>query len=298
MPIETRQIAEGLAWPESPRWRDHVLYISDVHNFRIAKLFSDGRVETLCKVDGRPAGMDFTADGKLLLATGIGRQLFGVDPVTGAMEIKTSLPAAEKSYLNDLVVHPNGWAWFGDTGFRFGLDTPEKSGCLWAYHPQKGLKQAATGIFFPNGLVVSADGATLYVAETFGKRISAFDIDADGNLTNRRIHAQLRGEPDGLSLDAEGCLWVPFLFLGEFARIAPDGSEVEAIAFPGMNAIACIGGGQDRKTLFLCVCRADRSDPQKPILDGEIHITTPRSPGVGYPCEKICLSPKNIFFFT
>ena len=283
MPIETRLFAEGLAWPESPRWRDDMLYVSDVHNFRLAKLAADGSVETLSKVEGRPAGMDFAADGRLLLATGIGRQLFSVDPASGAMEIRTSLPPAEKSYLNDLVVHPDGWAWFGDTGFRFGVDTPEESGCLWAYHPQKGLKQAAANIFFPNGLVVSPDGATLYVAETFGKRISAFDIGSDGSLTNRRVHAQLRGEPDGLSLDAEGCLWVPLLFLGEFVRIAPDGREIEVIAFPGMNAIACIGGGADRDTLFLCVCKADRSDPQRPVLNGEVYVATPSAPGAGRP---------------
>jgi len=283
MPVETSPFVTGLAWPESPRWRDDALYISDVHNFRIAKVFKDGRGETLCKVEGRPAGMDFTADGKLLLATGIGRQLFSVDPESGGMELKASLPPAEKSFLNDLVVHPNGWAWFGDTGFRFGVDTPEESGILWAYHPDHGLKQAAMGIFFPNGLVVSANGGTLYVAETFGKRIAAFDIGADGSLSNRRVHAHLRGEPDGLSLDAEGCLWVPLLFLGEFARIGPDGREIETIAFAGRNAIACIGSGADRKTLFLCICKADRSDPQKPVMEGEIHRARPASPGVGRP---------------
>jgi sugar lactone lactonase YvrE len=283
MPIETRLFAEGLAWPESPRWRDGILYVSDVHNFRLAKLFGDGRVETLCKVEGRPAGMDFAADGSLLLAAGIGRQLFRIDPTSGAKEIRTSLPPAEKSYLNDLVVHPDGWAWFGETGFRFGVDTPEESGCLWAYHPEKGLKRAASNIFFPNGLVVSPDGATLYVAETFGKRISAFDIGADGSVTNRRIHAQLRGEPDGLSLDTEGCLWVPLLFLGEFVRITPDGREIDSIAFPGMNAIACVGGGTDRDRLFLCACKADRRDPQRPVLSGEVHIAMPSAPGAGRP---------------
>jgi len=283
MPIDPRLHAEGLAWPESPRWRHDALYISDVHNFRVAKISSDGRVETLCKVEGRPAGMDFTEDGSLLLATGIGRQLFSVDAATGAMDLMASLPPAESSYLNDLVVHTDGWAWFGETGFRFGLDTPRDTGSLWAYHPQKGLKQVATDIFFPNGLVVSPDGATLYVAETFGKRISAFDIGADGSLNNRRTHAELRGEPDGLSLDADGCLWVPLLFLGEFVRIAPDGREIDAVGFPGMNAIACIGSGEDRKTLFLCVCKADRTDPQKPVLSGEVHIATVQSAGAGRP---------------
>ncbi|WFU91863.1 SMP-30/gluconolactonase/LRE family protein (plasmid) [Rhizobium sp. CC1099] len=283
MLIEPRLFASGLSWPESPRWRDDVLYISDVHNFRVAKIAPNGIVESLCKVEGRPAGMDFSKDGTLLLATGIGRQLLGVDPHSGAIEIKASLPGADKSYLNDLVVHPDGWAYFGETGFRFGVDAPEESGCLWAYHPEKGLKQVAREIFFPNGLVVSPDGATLYVAETFGKRVSAFDISQDGTLKNRRVHANLRGEPDGLSLDADGCLWVPLLFMGEFVRIAPDGSEVDLVKFPGMNAIACIGAGEDRRTLFFCVCKADRSDPTKPVLDGAVYVAASTSQGAGSP---------------
>jgi sugar lactone lactonase YvrE len=283
LPEQPKLLAQGLSWPESPRWRDGILYISDVHNFRIARVHADGSVDTLCKVDGRPAGMDFAADGSLLLATGVGRELMRIDPGTGEMDRLASLGERAKAYLNDLVTHPNGWSWFGDTGFRFGIDEPVANGSLWGFHADHGLKQVASEIFFPNGLVVSPDGAVLYVAETFGKRITAFDIAADGTLGDRRLHASLPAEPDGLCLDAEGCLWVPLLFQGDFIRIAPDGSEIARLHFPGMNAIACIAAGPDRRALFLCVSAVDRSDPERLIRNGAVYMLEAPAAGAGYP---------------
>ncbi len=275
--------ARGLAWPESPRWKDGELFISDVHNFRLARVSADGSVETICAVEGRPAGMDFAGDGSLLLATGVGRELLRVDPSTGDLEQVADLRGSAKAYLNDLITHASGWSWVGDTGFRFGIDEPSQSGSLWAFHPQGGLRLAADGIFFPNGIVISPDGFTLYLAETFGKCISAFDIGEDGVLSNRRVHATLPAEPDGLCLDADGHLWVPLLFKGTFLRISPEGNTVEEVSFPGKNAIACVAAGDDRKTLFLCVCTMDQTDPQNPKRDGEIYTLRLSIPGAGRP---------------
>ncbi len=283
MRSEPALFARGLAWPESPRWRDGELFISDVHNFRLVKVLPDGRVETICAVEGRPAGMDFAADGTLLLATGIGRELLRIDPQTGAQKRVAELAGVAKAFLNDMITHSSGWSWVGDTGFRFGVDEPALNGSLWAYHPEHGLKCAATDIFFPNGLVVSPDDKTLYVAETFGKRISAFDIGDDGTLHNRRLHAELPSEVDGLCLDAEGCLWAPLLFGGEFLRISPAGEIVDRIGLPGKNAIACVAAGKDRDTLYLCVCTMDRTDPDKPIRNGEIYTVSLPVPGAGRP---------------
>lgn len=283
MPNKPKLFAQGLAWPESPRWRNGELFVSDVHNFRLVKVMPDGSVKTVCAVEGRPAGMDFAADGSLLLATGVRKELFRIDPQTGAQECVAELGDVATGYLNDLITHSSGWSWVGDTGFRFGVDDPVVNGSLWAYHPDHGLKLAATDIFFPNGIVTSADNKTLYLAETFGKRISAFDIGDDGSLHNRRLHADLPGEVDGLCLDAEGCLWAPLLFQGEFLRVSPDGTAVDKISFPGKNAIACVAAGKDRGTLFLCVCTMDRTDPDKLVRDGEIYSVSLPVPGAGRP---------------
>jgi sugar lactone lactonase YvrE len=276
-------LAGGLAWPESPRWNNGELLISDVHNFRLAKVKMDGTVDTVCTVEGRPAGMDLAEDGSLLLATGVSRELLRVDPVSGATRLLADMKDMAKAYLNDLITHASGWSWVGDTGFRFGVDEPSQCGGLWAFHPAHGLKLAANDIFFPNGMVITPDGLTLYLAETFGRRITAFDIGENGTLINRRVHAILPAEPDGLCLDAEGCLWVPLLFQGDFLRIAPDGEEIGRISFPGKNAIACVAAAHERKTLFLCICTMDRSDPHQPIRHGEIYTVELSVPGAGRP---------------
>jgi sugar lactone lactonase YvrE len=275
--------ASGLSWPESPRWRDGALYVSDVHNFRLVKLDGNGIIATVCEVPGRPAGMDFAGDGSLLLATGLGRQLLRIDPASGTQEVVAELGGMAKAALNDLITHASGWSWFGDTGFRFGVDAPAASGSLWAYHPSHGLRKVVEDVFFPNGAVLSEDQRTLYLAETFGKAISAFDVSPDGELSNRRIHARLPGEGDGLCLDADDHLWVPMLFSGEFLRIAPNGSVVESVPFPGRSAIACVLGGADRKTLFMCVCAMDRSDPENPVRHGEIYTLARPVSGAGRP---------------
>ncbi|MDR3376555.1 MAG: SMP-30/gluconolactonase/LRE family protein [Ancalomicrobiaceae bacterium] len=276
-------LASGLAWPESPRWRDGELFISDVHHFRLVKISTDGAVETVCTVEGRPAGMDFAADGSLLLATGVGRELLRIDPSTGARQRVADLGGVAKAFLNDMITHRSGWSWVGDTGFRFGVDDPVANGSLWAYHPDYGVKPAAADIFFPNGMVIGPDDTTLYLVETFGKRISAFDIGEAGALTNRRIHAELPGKADGMCLDADGCLWTAMLFEGAFLRISPAGDVIERIDFPGRNAIACVAAGEDRRTLYLCVCAMDRTDPDNPVRHGEIYTTTLAVPGAGRP---------------
>jgi sugar lactone lactonase YvrE len=280
---EPKLFAQGLSWPESPRWRSGELFISDVHNFRLAKVLPDGSVHTVCKVEGRPAGMDFGADGSLLLATGVGKELLRIDPKTGVKERIAELGSLAKAFLNDMITHCSGWSWVGDTGFRFGVDEPVLNGSLWAFHPDHGLKLAATDLFFPNGIVISADNKTLYLAETFGKRISAFEIGDDGTLHNRRLHADLPAEIDGLCLDADGCLWAPLLFQGEFLRISPEGKVVDRIDFPGKNAIACVAAGEGRETLYLCVCTMDRTDPETPVRHGEIYTVPLQVPGAGRP---------------
>lgn len=276
-------LAAGLSWPESPRWRDGALWISDVHNFRLAKVDMDGTVETVCLVEGRPSGMDFSADGRLLLATALGKQLLDVDVSCGAVKTAVDLAGLTSAYLNDLITNADGWSWVGDTGFVFGADEPERCGSLIGWHPSHGARIVAADIFFPNGMAITPDGSTLYLAETFGKRISAFDIGRDGALDNRRLHAELPGSPDGLCLDAEGCLWVALLFEGRFVRISREGKEIDRIDFPGKSAIACIIGGNDKATLFLCVSRIDKSDPDNIVRHGEIHVMPAPTAGAGRP---------------
>ena len=253
---EPALFAEGLTWPEAPRWRDGSLWISDTQSFRLLRV-RRGSLDVVCDVPGRPSGMGFLPDGRLLLATALDRKLLYVSP-SGATEVAADLAALASAQLNDMVVDRTGRAWVGDTGFRFGTEDARVPGRVIVFDREAGARIAAEDVMFPNGAVIADDGRTFYLCETFADRISRFDIEADGTLTGKWEHAALGAAPDGLCLDAEGALWVPLLFEGTFHRVLPDGSVDRRLSFPGCNAIACMIGGDDDRTLFLCVSKAEQ----------------------------------------
>lgn len=278
---ELALVADGLTWPESPRWHDGRLWLSDVHGFRVMRGDDDGTLREHLRVPGRPAGLGFGADGRLLVATALDRKLLWVG-ADGAVTEAADLAPLARCYLNDMVLDAAGRAWVGDTGFRFGSDEPERPGALLVVDAA-GARVAADDIGFPNGIAITPDGRTLYLAETTGRRITAFTIRADGTLTDRRVHLTLQGEPDGLCLDAEGCLWVPLLFRGEFQRIAPGGEILDRIVFERERAIACVLGGADRRDLYLCVSEIDGSDPAAPVRRGAVYRRRVAVAGAGLP---------------
>ncbi|MEC7761566.1 MAG: SMP-30/gluconolactonase/LRE family protein [Pseudomonadota bacterium] len=251
--------ADGFSWPEAPRWHEGALWISDVHNFRIARVPGEGPPETAVKVPERPAGMDFARDGTLFYATSLAARIYrwreGSDP-----ELLFDLGDTLNGNFNDMICGPDGWSWVGETGFTFGQDDPVNLGRIHAFHPDHGCRVVAEDVFFPNGMVVVGD--RLVVCETFGKRLSSFAIGADGALGDRRVFAELPGHPDGLCLDAKGRFWVPLLFEERFVCVSETGDIRSEIAVPGRMAIAC--AVQD-ETLSLCVARVEKQ------ADGAMH---------------------------
>lgn len=273
-------LSSGFTWPESPRWWDGALWISDVHNFRLVRVAPDGTSQTVGRFDGRPSGMHIGENGNLVLATALDRKLLVFDHPTATIRDELDLASLCRAHLNDLIVSADGWTWVGDTGFVFGRDPPAPVGSIIAYHPQTGARIVCHDVNFPNGMAIAPDRSTLYVAETFGKCISAFSIDDGGSLTARRVHAPVAGAPDGICIDSEGCLWVSLLFEGAFVRLSAEGRVLERIAFPGQHAIACMLGGDDGLTLFLCVASVDKSVPEKPIRVGAIYATRAPAPAL------------------
>lgn len=247
---EPELFAEGFAWPEAPRWHGGRLWISDAHNFRIATVSRGAAPEAALAVPGRPAGMDFAANGDLLFATALEPRLCRLPAGADRAELLYDLAGALRGNFNDMLAGPGGWAWVGDTGFTFGKDTPVNRGRLIAFHPALGWKVAAEEVFFPNGMALGEAGE-LYLCETFGKRISRFVIGPDGQLAGRSLFAELPGHPDGLCRDAEGCLWVPLLFEGRFLRLDPAGRTVASVELPGQMAISCTAAGPDPAEVIL-----------------------------------------------
>ena len=274
------KFAQDLSWPEAPRWKDGLLWISDVHNFRVISIDAEGKIASEIKIEGRPAGMDFIENDKILIATGVSKQLLEINTSNGEVHPVADLGESVKGSLNDLVTHKNGWSWVGDTGFIYNQDVPKNCGQIFAYHPKYGVKSVISDVFFPNGMVVTPDGKSLYVNETFANKISRFDILEDGNLGNRTTHANLPGSPDGLCLDAEGYLWVPLLFEEKFVRVSSKGEVVQEINFPNKNTIACMTGGTDRKKLYLCVANIEAKNPK---TKGQIYSVDIDTSGAGRP---------------
>ena len=270
----------GLLYPEAPRWRDGHLWISDVHAFRIKSFDEAGCLVAEIDVPGRPSGLGFLPDGRLLMATGVGGELHLVED--GRIRSVADLSGMARGLLNDMVVDAVGRAYVGDTGYNLGAGEAPRPGRIFLYADGV-ARTVAEDLNFPNGMAITPDGRTLFVAETFASRILAYDIESDGGLSGRRVHAEVDGTPDGLCLDADGALWIATLARGEFQRIDADGAIVRRIDVAPRHAVACALGGSDRTTLFLCHATVDKQPDGGVRRAGFIETTSVASPGAGLP---------------
>ena len=281
------------------------LYLSDMHAGTVLSLGLDGSVETLAKLETSPSGLGFDPEGRLLVVSMQDQRVLRSksalqpgEPVV--LEPFADLSGFTSARCNDMVVDAQGRAYVGNFGFELFGGEPVRSTCLVLVTPDGHGRVVAEELFFPNGMVITPDGKTLIVAETFASRLSAFEIASDGGLSNRRVFAQLKVFPDGICLDAEGCVWVanptpP----GGFLRVADGGTVLEELAAQaevdapapegafangekGRAGYACMLGGDDRHTLFML--EAFSSRPKDGVV-GNARIRTVRVdvPGAGLP---------------
>lgn len=266
-PHAPRSWLHGVSYPESPRWQQERLWISDVHDFSLKAFDGAGIQIGHIAVPGRPAGTGF-CETTMIVATALDRKVSRIR--NGMLEEIVDLSGMTTGLLNDMVVDRLGRAYVGDTGFRFGTSDPQAPGRLFLIERDGQARIVAEDLIFPNGVVITADGETLLVAETFAYRISAFTILPDGALANRRIHALIPGTPDGICLDADGGLWIALLSGRAFIRIDWEGRETHRYPCGDDNAIACMIGGADQSTLFLCHAQVE------PVRRGS--VSTVRAP--------------------
>src|SRR5581483_8817165 len=223
---------DGLVFPECPRWHEGALWFSDVHAHRIMRVDARGRPETVREAR-QPAGLGWLPDGARVVA---------------------ELAALEPVQLNDMVVDTRGRAYIGGFGFDINRGEPPRPSCVYLVTPDGEARIAADGLMFPNGMVITGDGRTLIVAETMGRRLTAFDIGADGSLSGRRVWAEVSGFPDGICIDAEGAVWVASPPTSEFLRIAEGGGVLDRVPVPGKWAVACALSA-DGRTLYCCTAK-------------------------------------------
>jgi sugar lactone lactonase YvrE len=288
-------LVDGLGFPECPRWHADRLWVSDLHTKQLLEIALDGEVTVFGSFPARPGATGFLPDGSFYLVSMEDRRVlhFGGPAPTEVAD----LSALAGSWLNDLVVDREGRAYVTDilgSATAPGGSDGSARGEVWSKIFLVGRGEeprvVADHMNVANGIVITPDEGTVITAETYANRLTAFRIADDGSLTDRRLFADLGDEvPNGISLDAEGAVWVSS-HRGSFLRVVDGGEVVDRIDAPGdagSMAVACMFGGEERRQLFLC--SANYGGRHRPDLYGEnpamgrVDVVTVDVPGAGRP---------------
>ena len=271
MPDEGRVLLEGLAFPEGPRWHEGRLWFSDMHAFTVVAVDEQGNREDIVRVENCPSGLGWLPDGRLLVVSMNDRRLLRHETDGQLVEV-ADLSDLASFHCNDMIVDREGRAYIGNFGFDLVQGATPTPANLILVTPDGHSQVAADDLSFPNGMVITPGGKTLIVGESFGARLTAFDIAQDGSLSNRRIWASLSGAvPDGICLDSAGGIWVASPVSAEILRVL-EGGEVSDRIPVETQAFACMLGGADGRTLF--VCTASSSDPAECVENRDGRIET------------------------
>jgi sugar lactone lactonase YvrE len=246
---ESQVLLTGLAFPESPRWHDGRLWVSDWGAQELVAVDLVGRSEVVAALPSFPSCIDFLPDGRLLMVSAHDGLLLRRE-ADGSVVTHADLSGLSGYAWNDIVVDGRGNAYVDNIGFDFpgGEFAP---GILSLVTPEGWATQVADGLAFPNGVVVTPDNSTLIVAESYGKKLTAFDIESDGSLSNRRTWADLgEGVPDGISLDADGAVWYADVPNRRCVRVDEGGGVLQTFDVD-RGCFACMLGGPERETLFM-----------------------------------------------
>jgi sugar lactone lactonase YvrE len=278
---KTTVLLDGLAFPESPRWRGDRLWFSDMFDDVVRTVTMDGTVETVLHVPFQPSGLGWLPDGRLLVVSMHDRRLLRLDP--GGLATVAELGDLAPWHCNDMVVDALGRAYIGNFGFDDSQKDAVRSTVLIMVMPDGTRRIVADDLFFPNGMAISPDGSTLIVGESYGRRLTAFSIAADGSLLDRRTWAVLKdATADGICLDAEGAVWVASPISAACMRVV-EGGDITARIAVETQAIACMLGGPDRRTLFVLTAPLARREKARRLMQGRIEIAQVDIPGAGLP---------------
>ena len=228
---------EGGSYFEGPRWHEGSWWVSDFYRRTVSRVLPSGGEEIVLEVENQPSGLGWLPDGSLLVVSMKDQRLLRV-AADGSVSTHADLSDVCGGHLNDMVVDATGRAFVGDFGFDLMGGGAPSSASVKRVDPDGTVTVVASDLRFPNGSVITPDGGTLIVGETWGNRYTAFDIAADGSLTNRRVWASLGPEPvgnsveelmtqivvapDGCTLDAEEHIWCADGFGSRLVRVAPD----------------------------------------------------------------------------
>jgi sugar lactone lactonase YvrE len=279
-------LLSGLAFGESPRWHANRLWVADWGAKEILAIELYGQHEVMVRVGfpSFPMCFDWLPDGRLLIVSSRDGRLLHQEP-DGSLVTHADLSSlAPKGHpWNEIVVDGRGHIYLNNQGFDFpgGQFAP---GIIAMLTPGGAAQQVADGIAFPNGMAVTPDNATLIVAESYGKQLTAFDIDPAGSLSRHRVWAELGdGVPDGICLDQEGAVWYADVPNRRCVRVREGGQVLQVINLD-RGCFACMLGGDDRRTLFMVAREWSGTGTMTDnSRTGQVLAAPAPAPGAGWP---------------
>ena len=280
---EPQVLLSGLAIGESPRWHEGRLWFSNWGTQEIIAVDLEGNSEVMVRVPTTiPFCIDWLPDGRLLVVSGPEARLLRQEP-DGTLVTHADLSGLAEGF-NEIVVDARGNANVNGGGFDFDTGAGMESGVIARVRPDGTARQVADNIAFGNGMAITPDGSTLIVAESWARRLSAFDIADDGSLSNRRVWADTgEGPPDGICVDAEGAVWYADVPNKRCVRVREGGEVLEKIELD-RGGFACMLGGPDGRTLFILAAEwGGFEDMDDMARTGQVLIARAPAPGAGWP---------------
>ncbi len=275
-------LATGLAMGESPRWYDGRLWVSDMGASELVTVdLRDGHQATpkvVAQVPGMPMGLGWRPDGTMLIVSSRDGKLLAGDATT----VLADLSALSSKPWSDMAVDGRGNAYVGNIGFDFPVGEVT-TGIVALVTPDGLIKPVADDVHFPNGIAITPDNRTLILAETYANRLTAYTIQDDGRLSDRRVWAELPGAfPDGICLDAEGAIWYADVPGRRCVRVR-EGGEILQTVEADRGCFACVLGGPERRRLYIVAAEWGGTGAEAGARTGQILAVDVDVPGAGWP---------------
>ena len=282
-------LCSGLGLVESPRWHDGRLWFSDWIAGEIIAVDDEGESEVMVSHSSLPLCFDFLPDGRPLLVSNQAMALLAVED-DGTLVSYADLSGLSRFGFNDIVVDGRGYAYVNSCNFEFTAGPPEgpvQPGFVALVTPGRAARIVAQDLAFPNGMAVTADNATLVVADSYRHELVGFDIGTDGTLSGRRVWAELgEAAPDGICLDADGAAWYADVPHQHCVRVAEGGAVLDTVPLD-RGGFACMLGGRGSTSLYIVAARW----PGMAGLggdapwEGQVLRTEVAVPGAGWPAR-------------
>lgn len=265
---------------EGPRWHDGKLWFVDSLAMKLRRVSMAGECETIGAIPGFAGGMGLLPGAAPVVTSMFDRKLL---TFTGG-EVSTlhDLSQVAAGTIDDMIIDGHGRIYVGDLGFDLRRGGNHDHGQLILVTASGEARIVARGLRFPNGIAVSEDGARLVVAESDANTLAEFVIASDGSLELKRRFGSF-SEPDGICFDREGAVWTSLFQEDAFARVDSTGRILDRISVAGRRAVACVLGGEDRRTLFCLSAETTHEDLMQGKSRARIETVRVEIPGAGFP---------------